>query len=278
MIDKGMWGSRRRSAVVISLIVASFMLVPSKGTAAADDEGTSAPAIRYLEAGASYTHFTDDLEDGNTQFLSLLFSQDWSYQLRFDAERSARWSDAGFGVGASFTKYFGGSWSVGVGAGTGSGKYILPDYRFNASVGKAFLQKRNLLASIGYVHEQSKGPNYYDRIAPSLSWWAGDHWVFGGHFNYDIGQPGNTSTRSGGLEVTWFNWQKRFIGVVFELGDVNYTQVGPTDFLVAYKQVSTRVHFTQYFTPTMGLNFRGDWGTNDLYDLYGISVNLFTEW
>jgi YaiO family outer membrane protein len=278
MIKKLRRNGRGRSAGVISLIVTSCMLMSSAGVWAADDEGAKAPPIRYLEAGASFTHFTDDLEDGNTQFLSLLFSRDWSYQLRFDAERSARWGDAGLGIGASFTTYFAGSWSVGIGAGTGSGKYILPDYRFSASVGKAFLAQRTLLTSIEYVHEQSKGPNYYDRIAPSLSWWIGNHWIFGGHFNYDVGQPGNTTTKSGGIEVTWFDWQKRFIGVVFELGDVNYTQVGPTDFLVAYKQVSTRVYFTQYFTPTMGFTFRGDWATNDLYDLYGISVHLFTQW
>jgi len=272
------WTGRCRSVRMSAVILILIMLTASISTAAADDEETGAAGIRYLEAGTSYTHFTNDLEDGNTQFLSLLFSRERSYQLRVAAERSSRWGDSGFGFGALFTTYFARSWSVGVGASTGSGKFILPDYRIDASIGKAFLPQRNLLASVGFVHEQSKGPNYYDRIAPSLQWWAGSHWIFGGFFNYDIGQPGDTSTKSGGLEVTWFDWQQHFVGLVVELGDVNYTQVGPTDFLVAYKQVSMRVYFTQYFNPTTGMNVRGDWGTSDLYDLYGISVSFFTEW
>jgi len=268
----------RKLMDVTTGVVALFILLTVTGVLAADDEESSPPDTRYLEAGTSFTHFTSDLQDGNTQSLALIFSRDWSYLLRLDAGRSARWGDEGFGFGTLFTTYFARSWSVEVGVSTGSGEFILPDYRVDLSVGKAFLQQRNLLTSIRYVREQSKGLNYYDRMAASLTWWASNHWIFGGHFNYDIGQPGDTVTKSGGLEVTWFNWKQRFIGAAVELGDINYTQVGQTDFLVAYEQVSANVHLTQHFTPTTGLIVRGDWATNDLFDLYGISVSYFTEW
>ena len=36
----------------------------------------------------------------------------------------------------------------------------------------------------------------------------------------------------GGVGATWFKWQERYIGLTLEYGDINYTQVGVTDFLV----------------------------------------------
>jgi YaiO family outer membrane protein len=270
--------SRSGGAAVIVWMTALCALATLPGIARAADGDLEPPTTKFIEGGADFTHFTNDVGDGNNQFLRFSLSKLWSYQLRFDVSRAQRFGDEGVGIGAAFSSYFAKSWSTAIGVSTGSGDFIFPRYRLDISFAYTLLPAGNLRATIGYVTEQSKGENSYDRIAASLTWYAGAHWIIGGYFNYDIGQPGDTITKSGGVGVTWYTWQKRFIGAVAEYGDVNYTQVGVTDFLVAYEQVWVRGYYTEYFNPTLGLNLRADWGTNKFYDFYGISASVFKSW
>ncbi len=261
---------------LIGIYTLIFLTAMTVNAAAQEDEGP--PLVKYLEAGLGFTHFTNEVGDGNDQFVTFILSKEWSYQLRFDAGRAERWGDSGLGVGAMFTTYLDRSWSFAVGAATGSSEFIFPEYLVSATIGKGLLAEGNLLASLTWVHDQSKGENYYDRIGGSLTWYQGSHWIYGAYFNYDMGQPGSTVTMSGGLGATWFNWQQRYIGATLQYGDINYTQVGVTDFLVGYEEFLVRGTYSEYFNPKMGLNVRAEWATNEMWDMYGISASIFKEW
>jgi YaiO family outer membrane protein len=240
--------------------------------------GQGTPWVKYIEAGADFTHFTNDYGEGNNQFLAISFSKEWCNLIRFDFGRSERFKDVGVGVGASFTQYLVRKWSIRIGANTGSGEFILPRYRLSTSIGRSFLSDGKLQAEIGYIHDQSKGENYFDRIAASINWYTGPHWILGGFFNYDMGQPGNTRTNSGGVGVTWFTWRERYFGGTVEYGDVNYVQVGLTNYLVSFTETLVKVHYTEYLNPKAGLNFRLDLGSNDFYNITGFSASIFKEW
>jgi YaiO family outer membrane protein len=244
----------------------------------AEPEEPGVPLTKYVEVGIGYSYFTNDVGEGNDQFAAFILAREQSWQLRLDGGRAERWGDSGYGIGAMFTKYLASRWSVAAGANTGSGEFIFPEYRVSAMVGVALLKERNLQVTLGYVHDQSKGENYFDRIAASATWYSGSHWIYGGYFNYDIGEPGTTITASGGLGATWFNWQKRYIGFLVEYGDINYTQVGATDFLVGYEQFLIRGTFSEYFDPTMGINVRAEYATNEIWDMYAVAVSLFKSW
>ena len=278
MMHRIVVASRLGGVAVIVWMTVSCALATVSGVARAAEGDAPPPHTKYIEGGADFTHFTNDVGNGNNQFITFSMSREWAYMLRFDLGRAQRFGDEGVGIGAVFNSYFAKSWSTGIGVSTGSGKFIFPRYRLDVSLGYTFLPAGNLRATIGYVTEQSKGDNSYDRIAGSLTWYAGAHWIVGGYFNYDIGQPGDTITKSGGAGVTWYTWQERYIGATVEYGDVNYTQVGVTDFLVAYEQVWVRANYSEYFNPTFGLNLRADWGTNKFYDFYGISASVFKTW
>jgi YaiO family outer membrane protein len=269
----------RRPARLLA-IVAALTACPALSIIAAEGDTGSAPPPRvwYVESGADFTHFSRDYGNGNDQFLVVSVSREWSYLLRFDFGRSARFGESGLGGGASITGYLERRWSFQFGANTGSGRFILPRYRLNASIGRAFLPGGSLSTEIGYVHDQSKGDNYFDRLAVSATWYARPHWMLGGYFNYDIGQPGSTRTKSGGAGLTWYDWRERYVGTAVEYGDVNYVQVGPANYLVSLRETLVKVYYTEYFNPKVGLNLRLDVGTNDFYNLAGISVSLFKEW
>jgi len=254
--------------------VAAVLAVAAACTPAAAQE---APTNYYVEGGLDFSHFTHDNGNGNGQWLVLILSQPAKHTLRFDLSRAERWDDEGVGGGLLLNKYVG-RLTLGAGASGGSGNFIYPEYRVDASVGYGFLAKGNLKIVLGYLHEQSKAENSYSRMAISANYYMNSHWIFGGFFNYDVGQPGDTVTKSMGLGATWFTWQKRYIGGLFSYGDVNYTQVSANDFLVDYKQFSVRLYYSEYFNPTFGTNIKLDYGHNEFFKVYGISVSVFKSW
>ena len=82
----------------------------------------------------------------------------------------------------------------------------------------------------------------------------------------------------GGLGATWYTWQERYIGLELAGGDINYTQVGVNDFLVNYEEYAVRMYYTEYFNNTWGMNSRAEYVTNEMFDIYGVSVSIFKVW
>lgn len=274
-------GIKWRPLVLGCVVIASGPMNNDAATAAAETGSGGAerpPVVRFFEAGVDFTHFTNDYGNGNGQSMSYSRSREYEYLLRFDVGRAARFGDEGLGVGASFTKYMYRRWSAAAGLATGSGAAIFPRYRVDAWIGRAFLPDGNLQIAVGYVHEQSRGENKYDRYGCGLTWYAGAHWILGGFFNYDVGQPGNTVTQSGGAGASYGSWKRWYVGASVEFGDVSYTQIGPSKYLVDYEQVVVKGYLTEYFNPRAGVNLRLEWGRNDFYDLYGVSLSFFKEW
>jgi hypothetical protein len=220
------------------VIVAAMVFIIAAFNPASAQE---APTVFYFEGGVDFSHFTDGYGDGNGQWLVFILSQPANYSLRFDLSRVDRWGDEGVGDGILAQKFID-RLTLGAGASGGSGDFIYPEYRVDASVGYGFLAEGNLQIILGYLHEQSKAENSYDRMA------------------------------------VWFTWQKRYIGGQFSYGDVNYTQISDVDFLVAFENFSVRLYYSEYFNPTFGTNIKFDYGTNKYFDVYGISASLFKSW
>jgi YaiO family outer membrane protein len=273
-------GARRPIAaglIAVLAIAVGWGVMP----AAAQETGegdAGPPVVLGLRVGAGYTHYTKTHPDGNAQFARLTLSAEGAYSLWFDGGRVEHYGEEAWGYGLAFRYQLPHGWWLGAGAGTGTGQVIFPEYRVDATLGHAFLRDDNLHVSASYTHEQSKVENSYDRIALGARWWTGPHWIVGGHFNYDIGQPGDTITKSGGLGVTWYTWLERYIGGTIFYGDINYTQIGPTDFLVGYTEAAVRVNYAEYFNPRSGLEVIFDAATNEFYDVYGLTLAFFIEW
>jgi hypothetical protein len=263
----------KRGASVWTLLLAVVVIAAAFSPASAQE----VPYRYYLEAGVDFAHFTNDVGNGNGQWVAFILSKPANFDLRLDVGRAERWDDEGIGVGAAFTKYLD-RVRLGVGAATGSADFIQPEYRFSGFAGYNFLAEGNLIVVLGYLREQSKAENYFDRIELGVTYYANEHWIYGGYFHYTIGQPGDTITKTIAAGVTWFTWEKRFIGGLVEWGDVNYTQVSEEDFLVAYEQFMVRANYTEYFNPTFGATLRADWATNKFWDVYGIAFSIFKVW
>ena len=266
-----------------TFLIASFLLVAagvfeSSCGQEKEDQTPENPLTRVIEVGGDYGRYSDDMGSANSQFLRFSITKPDVYTWRFVTGRAYRFKDEGYDIGASYTRYLPDGVSLSLGFSTGTGEVISPDYRVDASIGMAFLKKDNLLASVGYTRTQSKAENRSDGFGLGLTYHVDDHWILGASGRYDIGQPGETVSTSGGLGITYGVYRKRYIGAAIEFGDVSYLLVGPGEALVDYNSTTYKLYFSHYQTPSVGFHLRLDYERNSSYELVGGSITLFKEW
>ncbi|KPL17958.1 MAG: hypothetical protein AMJ92_10185 [candidate division Zixibacteria bacterium SM23_81] len=272
-----------RKFLLDSFFLASFFLVSAgvfefSSSQEIEDQTPEVPLTRVIEVGGDYGHYSDDLGSTNSQFLRFSIAKPDVYTWRFVTGRAYRFKDEAFDIGVSYTRYLPDGISLSLGISTGTGEVISPEYRVDASIGMAFLEKDNLLASVGYTRSQSKAENRSDGVGLGLTYYMDDHWILSASGRYDIGQPGETVSTSGGLGITYGVYRKRYIGAAVEFGDVSYLLIGPSEVLVDYNSTTYKLYFSHYQTPSVGFHLRLDYERNSFYDLVGGSITLFKEW
>ncbi|NIM18916.1 MAG: YaiO family outer membrane beta-barrel protein [Candidatus Latescibacteria bacterium] len=274
-----LWGNL---LILCSLFVTCLLAAAGNVEAISDqntgDEAQATPLAKVVEFGANYAQWSGDYGNSNAQFARFTIARPYSYMWRFDAGRVEMFDDVSFNMGLSYTRYLPDTYSLMIGFSTGTGDIIGDQYRVNLALGRAFLERDNLLGTLGYVRAQSKGENGYDGIEAELQYYANDNWIFGAFGRYHLGFPGRTTSLSGGVGVTYQVYRKAYVGAVVELGEISYMLVGPSNVLEDYRSVGYKLYVTHYQTPSAGFNFRLDYERTEFYRLRGIMISLFKEW
>ena len=277
-----MWKSL--SLLILAGLIAGSLPETALGAilAAQDEAGDSVivitPLDKFTEIGGEYGKYTNGYGESNAQFLRMSLSKPYDYTWRVETGRVERFGDDGFGLGVSYTKYFNDGMSFLIGLSSGTGDYIFPEYRIDAALGRSFLQKDNLIATLGYTHEQSKGENRSDGVGLDLTWYLNDHWITGVFGRQVYGYPGSTTSTTGGAGLTYLIYRKFYLAGSVEYGDISYVLTGPGSALVDYKSTMYKLYSTYYITPSLGLNLRLDYENTTFWELRGISLSVFKEW
>jgi YaiO family outer membrane protein len=262
---------RARTMTRLLLCVLSFLLLGGPVEAAE-------PWTRVFEVGAAHGSYSEPYGDADFEFARLSFAHPSTQVFRIEVSRAARFEDDGFGAGDSYTRFLPAGIELTLGASGGTGDVLYPDHQIDASIGKSFLPDRKLVASILYTRSQSKQENRFDRVGLALEYRPDDHWALYASARNEYGDPGNTTSRGGSVDVVYGVYRKRYFGVGAEFGSVSYLLVDPTTALIDYDRVAVHATLQLYLTPRSGLNVRLEHEHNDFYDLRTGLVSYFREW
>lgn len=232
------------------------------------------PLERYVEVGAGYGKYTEDYGTANGQFVRLGWTRPQKYSWRLDLGRERRFNETSLGIGASFTRYLPKDASVTIGAGTGTGDVLAPEYRIGISASRPFF---GVIFTLGYDRNQSKAENRSDGVVLGMQRWF-PHWIVDAWGRYDRGYPGDTETTSGGIGITYYVWKKLYIGVGAEFGDVSYLLVEPDEAQVDYHAEGYNLGCSYWLNSRSGLNFRLGYGDAGFYRVKGATLSYFREW
>lgn len=261
-------------ALLLTTVLIGGLAAPPPALAQEAAAEPPAPLVQVISGGAGYSEFTRGYGDAHHIFARYSIERPYDWRWQFDVGSQARFDDNSFDFGVAFTKFLWGETHLTLGASSGTGDYIASEYRFDVSLAQPILGS---LLRLGYTREQSKAENYRDGFGVGLERWF-PHWIVGAHWRYDIGYPGETISRTVGFGVTYFTWERFYIGVGVELGDVSYMQVGPTNFLVNYDSETYELGISYWLTTNSGVNFKVNYGETDFYEVTGIELGFFKRW
>ncbi|MBD3237042.1 MAG: YaiO family outer membrane beta-barrel protein [Candidatus Eisenbacteria bacterium] len=251
-------------------------LAPPAGAQTDGDAAAEAqpPLEQAIEGGVGYSEFTRGYGDAHYMFARYTIERPYDWRWRIEVGSASRFGDSSLDGGVSFTKFLWGETNLTLGIGSGTGDYIASEYRFDASLAQPIF---GTLLRLGYTREQSKAENYRDGYGVALERWF-PHWIVEAHWRYDIGHPGDTISRTVGFGLTYFVWERFYVGAGVELGDVSYLQVGPTDFLVNYDSEEYQLGFSYWMTPQIGIGFRTTYGETSFYEVTGFELSFTRRW
>jgi YaiO family outer membrane protein len=232
-----------------------------------------------LEVGASVGRFTIDPPWANGQFARVTIARPDDWSATGSLGRSERFGDVSIDAGGSFTKTLRPGLEGTLGLSGGTGDFIAPRYRFDASLRTSLLlPDRSLIATGGYTRIQSKGENSSHGLNGGLAWYLAGHWLFGAGFIADWGQPGDTFSPSYSLSATYFEWKRWSVGSTVRWGRVAYTLVGPTTSLVDYPTYAVSASGSWWRTDHDGFSADVEYADNDFYIGRTLTVRWFREW
>ncbi len=241
---------------------------------ATPDDSTAVAFVRTLEVGAGYGSFSDDLGEAHGQFGRFTLEKPEHYRWQLEVGTQSRFGDSSLGFGTSFTSFLSGDASMTIGFSTGTGEFLAPDYRVDISASVPIL---TIVVTPGYAHEQSKAENRLDSFTVGLQRWF-PHWILDAFGRYDIGYPGETISRSAGFGITYYVWQKTYLGAGIEFGDISYMLISLEEVLVDYESTGYRLGLSQWFNESSGVNIGLDYGETPFYEVVGVNVSYFKIW
>lgn len=258
--------------ILLPLAIVLLTVRPAVGQdGSAAQRGT--PRDYSIEAGVAIGSYPD--ETAHSEFASLAVSRPFKDTWRFSASHDKRFENSGIGLGAGYSRYWSSGYNISVGLSTGTSEGIHPRYAIGLTGGKNVLP--NLLVSVSYLRWQSRIDSRSDGFMVGATWYALAHWIVGGGFRADLGQPGSQWSFSGDFGVTYAVYRNTYIGLGVTFADVAYLPAlnPPGASVVEYSASSFRVSASKFINPTMGLSAMFDY--SPFWDSTWLTFRFFKD-
>jgi len=249
-----------------------LVLGATLGNAHAEDHAES------LQVGVDLGEYTEDLGSARAAFVAYTSERPWKDRWRFDLGIASRFEDTGVGIGASYGLHLDRNRVVTLGMSTGTGDVILPEWRADLSLRQTGLLDDRLILDVGYTHVQSKAENSTDGIGAGLIYALGRGFQIGVDGRVDRGNPGSTTSHSIAGSLLYGIWRTFYANVRYEVSEVAYVLVGPSDALVEFDSRGVRAGVTWYVRRDRGFAVEYSRQDTDFYDIQSIGLRAFTEW
>ena len=186
-------------------------------------------------------------------------------------------NDQGMWLSAGNRHSFGSDWFTFASIGGGTGDYFLPDLRLDAMVGKAWLQKRNLVTTVGLMYADSK--SIYHDVALTggiIAYFPGVTVEGGGRVNWS--SPGDVAAGRGYGAITIGRDRQRFLTLRGSGGYEGYQLTGETATEQKFQSGELSLSWREWVSDQLGTFVQLDWYDNPYYTRTGVTIGLFRHW
>lgn len=238
---------------------------------------TRPPAASWVEAGGFYQHVSNDFGDwkGGYARAALVSSRNAWY---LDAKAQEAFRDKGIYGSLANVHTFSSRFYTQLGVGGGTGDFVLPDLRLDASLNFKMGRTRALILTAGGTFVDAK-LGYRDKsLFGSLTWYAGGSLLLeaGGRANWS--DPGAVRSARGFGSLSLGRIGGDLLALRGSAGTEGYQLTGLAATLREFRSQEAGLSWRHWFSHGFGSVLGGDWYHNPFYTRAGATVAFFRAW
>jgi len=230
-----------------------------------------------VEAGGFYHHVSHDFGSwtGGYARLVLVGGRDVWFA---DAKVQQAFRDKGGYASLTNVHTFGSHFYTQLGAGAGTGDYVLPKFRADASLNLKLGVTRALVLSAGATYVKSQLIYHDQALFGSLFFYASGDLLLelGGRVNWSDPGPVRSERVQGSL--TLGHPGAALLLLRGGAGTEGYQLSGTTTTLRKFRSQEASFSWRQWLSPRFGTVLGGEWYHNPFYTRAGASLGLFRAW
>jgi len=162
--------------------------------------------------------------------------------------------------------------------GAGSGDYVLPDLRLDASVSLKLGSGRKVIATAGATLVDARR-GYDDKaLFATMTWYASGSALLEAGVRFNSSNPGSIGSGRGTGAVTLGRSGNRLVTLRGSAGTEGYQLTGTGAPLRRFRSQEVGLAWREWLGPRWGAVVGGDWYHNPFYTRAGVTLGVFRAW
>ncbi len=257
---------------LVALALCTAPLCPSPLRAQTPPAGAS-----WIEAGGFYQRVANGFGDWKGAYSRAVIAGSRNVWY-LDARAQEAFRDQGVYGSVSNVHTLSGRVYSQLGIGAGTGDFVLPDLRFDASLSVKLGRTRRVIATAGGTWVDAKS-GYRDRsVFGALTWYAAAAVMIEGGSRLTWSDPGSVASARGYGSLSLGRNGSTLVTLRGSAGSEGYQLTGVAQTLRRFDSQEAGVNLRQWIGATSGLVLGGDWYHNPFYTRSGASLGLFHAW
>jgi len=235
------------------------------------------PGSSWVEAGGFYQHVSQGFGDWKGVYgRAVLVSARNAWYL--DAKAQEAFRDKGVYGSLANVHTFSSRFYTLLGVGGGSGDFVLPDLRLDASLNFKVGRSRALILTAGGTFVDAK-LGYRDKaLFGSLTWYAGGSLLFEAGARANWSNPGAVGSARGYGSLSVGKNGGDLLALRGSAGTEGYQLTGLSATLRKFRSQEAGLSWRHWFSRAFGSVLGGDWYHNPFYTRAGAAVGFFRAW
>ena len=231
----------------------------------------------WIEAGAFYQHVSGGFGDWKGAYTRAVLAGSRNVWY-LDAKAQEAFRDQGVYGSIANVHTFSSRVYTQLGVGGGTGDFVLPDLRFDASLNVKLGSARSLILTGGGTVVDAKA-GFKDRaLFGSLTWYASGSVLIEGGARVNWSDPGSVRSARGTGALSLGRSGRTLLTIRGSAGSEGYQLTGVSQTLREFTSQEAGAVWRQWFSRGTGFVLGADWYHNPFYTRAGLSLGLFHAW
>ncbi len=231
----------------------------------------------FVEAGMNYYGLTNGQENWFGQYLrgavDVAHQNIWTFEVVHQEE----FDDDGTFFSLGNTHVFNPDWYSNVSVGTSAGGFFWPRIRADAFLSRKWLDKRNLVTTIGFGYYDSKDVHYDFNAFIGATYYFDSPWIVEIGLHYNFSQPGNITAPGPFAAVTYGRNKDYYLVLRVGIGREAYQIVGPDEAITDFASQVVTLTWRQWLTREWGFKLQTEYYHNPFYQRAGFEIGIFRD-